>query len=260
MGRGRLTLTVLFALEAVTLATPGGGRILDSVTLQGNVGEFIALLGPSGAGKTSLFKLMNRLKTATSGQLSFAGQPIAAIAVQTLRRQVMLVGQSSRLLGMTVRQALHYPLALQGCSPPERESRVQEWIERLQIPEAWLEQTELELSGGQRQQVAIARALATHPQLLLLDEPTSALDLGAATRILTVIRELVRDQQLSVIMSNHQLDLAQTYCDRILYLEQGQLKLDQSTDQVDWPTLRQTFIQADAQERADWGDADEIDF
>lgn len=253
-------MAALFALEAVTLVASRGERILDSVTLQGGSGEFIALLGPAGAGKTSLFKLMNRLQSPTAGSLYFAGQPIAAIAVQSLRQQVMLVGQSSRLLGMTVRQALHYPLELQRMAPQEQESRVQEWIRRLQIPAAWLDQTELELSGGQQQQVAIARALVTHPRLLLLDEPTAALDLGAATRILKVIRALVQDQQLTVIMSNHQLDLAQTYCDRILYLEHGQLQLDQPADQVDWAALRDTFVHADAQARADWGDSEEEDF
>lgn len=233
---------------------------MDSVTLQGDRGEFIALVGPSGAGKTSLFKVMNRLQSPTAGTLYFAGQPIAAIAVQSLRQQVMLVGQSSRLLGMTVRQALHYPLELQRLAPQEQAARVQEWIRRLQIPAAWLDQTELELSGGQQQQVAIARALVTQPRLLLLDEPTAALDLGAASRILKVIRALVQDQQLTVIMSNHQLDLAQTYCDRLLYLENGQLQLDQPADQVDWAALRDTFVRADAQARADWGDLEAEDF
>lgn len=250
-------MKLLFELDGVTLESPQGERILDSVSFQVQSGELIALLGPSGAGKSSLFKLMNRLKNVTQGTLSFAGQPIAAIAVQTLRQQVMLVGQSSRLLGMTVRQALHYPLELQHLSLKERESRVDEWLTRLQIPHDWLDQTELQLSGGQKQQVAIARALVTQPPLLLLDEPTSALDLGAATRILRVIQELVHEQQLAVVMSNHQLDLAQQYCDRILYLEEGHLKLDQPVNQVDWPALRATFVQADAQARPAWGDSDE---
>jgi len=250
-------LPLLFELDDATLESPRGERILDSVSFQVRLGEFVALLGPSGAGKSSLFKLMNRLKTATHGALYFAGQPIAAIAPQTLRQQVMLVGQSSRLLGMTVRQALHYPLELQRLSPQEREDRIDEWLTRLQIPRDWLEQTELQLSGGQKQQVAIARALVTQPQLLLLDEPTSALDLGAATRILNVIQELVREQRLTVVMSNHQLDIAQKYCDRILYLESGRVKLDQPIDQVNWAALRETFVHADAQVQPDWGDSDE---
>ncbi|MEM9769493.1 MAG: ATP-binding cassette domain-containing protein, partial [Cyanobacteria bacterium P01_D01_bin.71] len=209
----------LLELAAVSLISPRGDRLLDTVSCQIWAGEFVALLGPSGAGKSTLFKLMNRLKSATDGALYFTGSPLTAVPVRELRRRVMLVGQSSQLLGMTVKQALHYPLAIQQVSPQEREVRVGEWLDRLQIPSEWLDQTALQLSGGQQQQVAIARALITRPQLLLLDEPTSALDLGAATRILKVIREEVEESSLAVVMSNHQLDLAQTHCDRILYLE-----------------------------------------
>ncbi|MGD1862787.1 MAG: ATP-binding cassette domain-containing protein [Leptolyngbyaceae cyanobacterium] len=234
-----------------------GERLLAAVSCQFYAGEFVALLGPSGAGKSTLFKIMNRLKSATDGALYFIGRPLAAMPVRELRQRVMLVGQNSQLLNMTVKQALHYPLAIQQCSLKEQEVRVDEWLDRLQIPLEWLDQTELQLSGGQKQQVAIARALIARPQLLLLDEPTSALDLGAATRILTVIREEIEKRDLAVVMSNHQLELAQDHCDRILYLENGQLQLDQPADKVDWAELRQKFLTADASSQEEWGDSDE---
>ena len=105
--------------------------ILDSISLRLYPGEFVALVGPAGAGKSSLFKLMNRLRSASSGAIYFNQQAITTIPVCELRQQVMLAGQDSRLLGMTARQALHYPLILQklpasdrplslGFTPPSR--------------------------------------------------------------------------------------------------------------------------------------------
>ena len=92
------------------------------------------------------------------------------------------------------------------------------------------------------------------PTVLLLDEPTSALDLGAATRILSAIRTQIQERGLTVIMSNHQLDMAETFCDRVLYLEQGRLLQDQPAQATDWAALRQTLLAADAKVREDWGD------
>jgi D-methionine transport system ATP-binding protein len=247
----------LYELDNVTFQSRDGSPLIDSVSLGVAPHAFVALVGPAGAGKSTLFKLMNRLAEPTSGALYLEGQPLAAIAVRALRQRVMLVGQSSQLLGMTVKQALHYPLALQQCPARDRDRQVSEVMERLQIPQAWLEKTELQLSGGQQQQVAIARALVARPQLLLLDEPTSALDVGAASRILQVLQTLIQAQALTVIMSNHQLDLVQDFCDRVIYLEEGRLKLDQPAAQIDWATLKQTFVKADAQARDEWGDADE---
>ena len=248
----------LYELDHVTFSDREGQPILDAVSFSLAPQTFVALVGPAGAGKTTLFKLMNRLVSPTRGGLSLEGEQLETIAVQQLRQRVMLVGQSSQLLGMTVREALHYPLALQKLPSLDRERQFNEVIDRLQIPQAWLEKTELQLSGGQQQQVAIARALVARPQLLLLDEPTSALDVGAASRILQVIQALIKEQMLTVLMSNHQLDLVQDFCDRVLYLEKGRLKLDEPAHQIDWSTLRQTFVETDAQARDEWGDADEV--
>jgi D-methionine transport system ATP-binding protein len=239
----------------VTLsASVGQEQILDNLSLQVQPGEFIALLGPSGAGKSSLLKLMNRLRSPSTGSIYFRGHPIENLPVFDLRRQVMLVGQECRLLGMTVRETLQYPLVLQKIAEAQRTNRVQTWLERLHLPPEWLSRNELELSGGQQQQVAIARALITEPALLRLDEPTSAQELGAATRVLSVIRSQVLEQGMSVIMSNHQLDLAAQFCNRVLYLEQGRLLQDQPAAKVDWPALRETLLAADHRDREEWGD------
>lgn len=235
-------------------ATVGQGLILSDISLAIEPGEFIALLGPSGAGKTSVLRLMNRLTEASSGSIAFHGSPIQALAAVKLRQQIMLVGQDCRMLGMTGRSALDYPLQLQQIPAQQRAARVQTWIERLQLPQDWLNRSELELSGGQQQQIAIARALISEPTILLLDEPTSAQDLGSANRILAAIKAQTRKQGLAVVMSNHQLELAEQVCDRVLYLEQGRLRRDEPAAQVDWQSLRQALVQADAVSREDWGE------
>jgi D-methionine transport system ATP-binding protein len=248
-------LSPLLSLQAVTLsASIGPGQILENLSFEVNSGEFVALLGPSGAGKSTLLKLMNRLQSPSTGVICFQGQPIDRLSVFELRRQVMLMGQACRLLGMTVQETLLYPLVLQKMAATQRTARVEAWLHRLHLPQDWLARTELELSGGQQQQVAIARALMTEPSLLLLDEPTSALDLGAATRFLTVIQSQVRERGMSVIMTNHQLDLAEQFCDRVLYLEQGRLLQDRRAAGVDWQSLRETILTADRRDREEWGD------
>ncbi|MGF1524418.1 MAG: ATP-binding cassette domain-containing protein [Leptolyngbyaceae cyanobacterium] len=245
----------LLALDQVSSRASLGDRsILDSISLAIDPGEFVALLGPSGAGKTSLLKLLNRLSSFSSGAIQFRDRPIEAQSVLELRRQIVLVGQDCRLLGMTVRDALHYPLRLQAMAETQCRDRVLAWMERLHLPKEWLDRTELELSGGQQQQVAIARALVMEPTLLLLDEPTSAQDVGAATRILSTIQAQVRERQLAVIMSNHQLDLAEQFCDRVLYLDQGRLITDQPASKVDWHALRESILAADAREQEEWGE------
>ena len=250
-------MDTLLELSNVSFAPMAGQTlILDGISLTVNAGEFVALLGPSGAGKSSLFKLMNRLRERTCGDIYFKGQPVGTIAPTHLRQQIMLVGQDSRLLGMTAIQALHYPLVLQKIEEAKRNTRIESWLKKLQIPVEWLDKTELELSGGQQQQLAIARALIAQPTLLLLDEPTSALDLGVATRILSSLRTQVHQQRLSVIMSNHQIDLAKSFCDRVLYLEQGHLMQDQAAKDVDWQALRQSILSANAKDRKEWGDDD----
>lgn len=246
-------MSVLYQLENVGLtSSTGADTILAEISLQLKLGEFVGLIGSSGSGKSSLFRLMNRLKEPTTGKLSFKGRSIDTMDPCEVRRQIMLVGQESHLLNMTVRQALHYPLKLQKLDPNDQAARVNYWVDRCQIPKDWLEKTELQLSGGQLQQVAIVRALITEPSLLLLDEPTSALDVGSANRILAVIEQQVHENKLSVFMSNHQLEIAQALCDRVVYIEQGRIHHDLPRESINWQKLRQSLVLADAKNHQAW--------
>lgn len=244
----------LLRLERVSLAAPVGSQyLLKEISFEVFPGDRLCLIGPSGAGKTSLLRLLNRLLEPTAGTIYLENQDYRKLPVISLRRQVMLVSQEPKLLGMTVRDALAYPLVLQGVTKQVIQQQLLKWIEQLHIPEDWLGRTEVQLSQGQRQLIGIARALVIEPKILLLDEPTSALDAGRAAYVLQVLTQLCNEGKTTVVMVNHQLDLAQIFCNRVLYLQDGQLLEDVSATQLDWANLRDRFIQAEAQAAQEWG-------
>ncbi len=196
---------------------------------------------------------MNRLSEPSHGSIYLNEQLLAQIPVVQLRQQVVLVLQESKLLGMTVQQSLEYPLLLQQLGKRTVQQRVGEWIDRLHIPADWLNRTELQLSLGQRQIVAIVRALVMQPTVLLLDEPTSALDAGRADLLLKALQALSEMHNTTVLMVNHQLELAEQFCDRVLQLEKGHLIRNLPKELVDWAEIRQSIIAAEAEQAEEWG-------
>ena len=226
--------------------------LLQDVSFELFAGDRLAIVGASGAGKTTLLRVLNRLSEPTSGQLYLNGQPYSTIPVVKLRQQVVSVLQESKLLGMTVQEAIAYPLRLRGIPAQEIAARVAAWTERLRIPLDWSDRTEHQLSVGQRQLVAIARALVTEPPVLLLDEPTSALDVGRVQHLFDVLMDLNQHQQVTIVMVNHQLDLAQRFCDRMLYLHQGKVMADQAASNVDWSELEQHLKMTEQTQTEEW--------
>ncbi len=230
-----------------------GYPILQDISFEVLAGERIAIVGPSGGGKTALLKLINRLIEPTNGKIFLENQEYRQIPIFQLRQVVTLVLQESKLLGMTVEQALAYPLVLRGLSKQTIQQRVSHWIEQLRIPSDWLGRTEVQLSAGQRQLVAIARALVIQPKILLLDEPTSALDVGTASHVIENLTQLATTHHTTILMVNHQLELAQQFCTRLLHLQQGRLLTNQPASEIDWLNLRASLMQAEAQASEEWG-------
>ncbi|XHX80355.1 MAG: ATP-binding cassette domain-containing protein [Stenomitos frigidus ULC029] len=226
--------------------------LLKDISFEAVQGDRIAIVGASGSGKTSLLRLLNRLSEPTGGVILFNQKVLTQIPTLALRQQIVLVLQESKLLGMTVQQALEYPLVLRQLPKQTIRERVKKWGDRLHIPSEWLSRTELQLSVGQRQIVAIARALVTEPSVLLLDEPMSALDVGRSELLLRLLSDLTQANGTTVMMVSHQLDLAEQGCDRVLHLEQGRLLQDIPAAQMDWQALRQALVQAEAQQAEEW--------
>jgi D-methionine transport system ATP-binding protein len=226
--------------------------LLTDISLNLAAGEWIALTGLTGAGKSTLFRLLNRLSEPTTGEMFLDGVNARTIPSIDLRRRVMLVAQEPKLLGMKVREALAYPLKLQSLDSTEITQRVANVVELLQIPSDWFDRTESQLSTGQKQLVSIARGLVTRPQILLLDEPNANLDFATADRVLAALSQFSRSSNMGTIFTCHQLALAVKFSDRVLYLQDGKLSFDRPSISVDWQTLQHQFQELEARTNDEW--------
>lgn len=243
----------ILRLENVSLqATVGSDFLLQDISCELQLGKKIGVIGASGSGKTSFLKLLNRLVSPTAGEIFFKNISSQQFNAIELRRLIVLAPQEPKLLGMKVIEALKYPLSLQHLSEAEIKVRVNTWIDLLRIPESWLNKTELQLSLGQRQLVTIARALAMQPDILLLDEPTSALDIGTATRVLQILVETNLSQNLTIIMVNHQLELIQDFCDRLLFFQDGKLEHNVEADRDNWQMLQAKLMRSQLSQEEEW--------
>ena len=240
----KVSLTSAVMMNNVAIATNQISYQTKFRTLLTNIsvaiakGQKTALIGATGSGKTTFLRLLNRLIDPSAGNILWNDKNIQTIPIQTLRRKILLVSQEPSLLGMNVSEAIAYPLQLQNLPQSEIDSRLQKWLAKLQIDRKLLNRSELELSLGQRQWVAIARALVMEPEILLLDEPTSALDRGLSHLLLDTLNELTQlPQPVTVVMINHQLDLVQTWCDLLICLHNGELVQDTEASLVDWQAI-----------------------
>ncbi|NEQ96033.1 MAG: ATP-binding cassette domain-containing protein [Cyanothece sp. SIO2G6] len=246
---------VQLRFEQVGLKASLGSRyLLKAITFSIMQGDRLAIVGPSGAGKTSLLRLMNRLVDPDEGQIIYGDRPLSAYPVLQVRQSIPFVLQEPRLLGMTVEQTLTYPLQLRQLPADEIRDRLQDWTDRLHIPVDWLARTETQLSLGQRQLVGIARALMIQPQMLLLDEPTAALDVGRRSQLVDVLQTYCENNGCTIVMISHDLPTAQDFCSKLLYLVQGQVVQHTAYGDVDWLALHDAIVQAEQQQAADWDD------
>jgi ABC-type methionine transport system ATPase subunit len=195
--------------------------VLDGATVEIGSGEIVCLLGPSGSGKSSLLRCINRLTEPPAGSVFVAGQDVTTMDVLALRRRVGMVFQQVALFPGTVADNVAYGAMLQKRPlPPPAITRL---LALADLPANFAEQDSQALSGGQAQRVAIARALATEPAVLLLDEPTSALDPAATRRIEETMLKLRQTLGLTVLWVTHNPEQARRIADRIYLLVQGQV-------------------------------------
>lgn len=202
-------------------------KALEDVSLTVGPGEFVALVGPTGSGKTTLLSLLAGLEPVDNGTVTLLGQDLAQLdedALADLRlRAVGMIYQTYNLFsGFTVRQNVRLPLQLMTRRPPyDATQRANQLLVDFGLPEL-AERYPAELSGGQQQLAAIARALATNPPLILADEPTANLDTAMARQIVARLRSLADSLQHGVVLATHDLRVA-SQADRVLSMRDGRI-------------------------------------
>jgi len=205
-------------------------RAVDDVTLDVRVGEFVALLGSSGSGKSTLLNLMAGLDRPTGGAIFANGRNLSELSSLELARYrsrtVGMVFQSFNLLPrMTLEENVELPLRLAEVDRAERGKRVQEALERVRL-EKRLTHRPSELSGGEQQRAALARALVNRPTLLFADEPTGNLDSTTGESIMLLLKEIQQKLGMTIVMVTHERPLAERFADRIAALADGKLLTD----------------------------------
>jgi iron complex transport system ATP-binding protein len=229
----------LLELEAVEAGYPGGGSaapVLYGVDLRIDPGEVVALIGPNGAGKSTLLKVAGGGLRVTAGRVRLGERDLAALGPRDIARQVAVVSQDGPVpVGLRVRDMValgRTPYLRRLLGPTARDRTATDWALAaagvVELADRFVEQ----VSGGERQRVILARALAQEPQLLLLDEPTANLDLYHQVAMLEVVRGLARDQGLGVLAAVHDLQLAALFCDRVVLLSGGRIVAQGSPEAV----------------------------
>ena len=200
----------LIRLEGITKIFRGDAdeetRALDAVTIDIDRGEYVSVSGPSGCGKSTFLSILALLDSASSGRYWFDGRRVDALSPADKARvrnvDIGLVFQSFNLIGdMTVFENIEYPLSVRGVSPSERKSRVEAALERVGLA-ARAKQRPTSLSGGHQQLVAIARALAGRPPIVLADEPTGNLDSKSGKAVMQMLHELNADG-VTICLATH---------------------------------------------------------
>ena len=233
----------MYELARIRKVFADGVVALDGASLAVRPGEHVAFIGPSGAGKTTLFRILNLTIRPSAGTLIFEGQDVAGLSDRELRRARTRIGtiyQRQNLVGRL--RVVHNVLAgnlgrwsarqaFASLVRPRDVPGAGRALEQVGIPEKLWARTD-ELSGGQQQRVAIARVLVQDPDVILADEPVSAVDPSLAVSIVTLLRDLSHESRKTLLMNLHSVDLALGYFPRIVGIRDGRVRFDLSPDKV----------------------------
>ena len=210
--------------------------VLDGIDLSVTRGEFLGVIGPNGSGKTTLLRAMTRILGPQQGEILLNGENIWRIPLRDFARKVAVVSQGVPSVPMTVEEYV-----LLGRIPHYRDLQFLETGKDTEAADHSMRVAGIEglrgrlmdqLSGGERQLAAIARALAQEPEWLFLDEPTAHLDIAHQVRILDLLLTLNQNSNLTLIMVLHDLNLAGEYCRRLLLMQQGRIRKMGSVEEV----------------------------
>lgn len=201
-------------------------EVLKGVSLTVEKGEFVAVMGPSGSGKTTLLNCISTIDTVSSGHILLEGRDITAIPMEEIaafRREALgFVFQEFNLLDtLTLEENMALPLTIRELEPAEIRAKVHALADRLGLSEA-LGKFPYQVSGGQKQRCAFARAVIGEPKLILADEPTGALDSASARVLLEIMHRFHRESHATILMVTHDAFSA-SFAERILFLKDGRI-------------------------------------
>ena len=204
---------------------------LDDVSIRIEQGEFSAIIGPSGSGKTTFLQLVGGLDNPTSGKIWLSGANIAEMTGRELsdfrRDHIGFIFQSYNLIPvLSAEENIEYVMLLQGVSVNRRHKRVREILSLVGL-EGLGDRRPAQLSGGQQQRVAVARAMASGPDIILADEPTANLDSARGASLLDVMRQLNEDQGMTFVFSTHDQKIMDR-AKRLIHLHDGKVEQDET--------------------------------
>jgi iron complex transport system ATP-binding protein len=210
--------------------------ILDNISVEIKPGEFFIIIGPNGAGKTTLLKALASLLPLNKGNIDILGRPltdyskrqlaqVAAMVPQQVSTDFPFTVEETVLMGRSPHLGI---LAIEGKDDIAIAKQAMEFTDVAHLADRSLDQ----VSGGERQRVIIARAICQQPKIILLDEPTAALDPSHQLKIMNLMQRLRKEQQVTVIMVSHDLNLAGSYGDRLLLLKDGRIEKTGTPDEV----------------------------
>lgn len=203
-------------------------EVLKAVSFQVQAGECLSITGPSGSGKSALLRLLNRFDDPVQGEIRFRERPLQYYDPLELRRRIALVLQHPVMFHGTIREnLLRRPNGRQ-----LSESTLVQALADVGLNRSFLHRNAMELSGGEKQRLSIARSLLGEPEILLLDEPTSALDARSLHLVVDTITQLNRVKGLTLIVATHQAELIHRLGGRVLFLEGGRIVREEGAEQA----------------------------
>ena len=251
---GSSSSDILWQLKQVSFAYKDQ-PVLAGIDLTFSAGKCYGLLGPNGSGKTTLLDLLCGLATAEQGEIRYRETLLAHWQARELAKRVALVPQDFQVrFGFSVREVVemgrHPHLGRFAALTTQGHALIDAVMKEMGVA-GFAARSVTRLSGGEKQRVAVARALVQAPEVLLLDEATSNLDIYHSMSILALIRRRVAEQGLTVVAAIHDLNLAASFCDELIFLKKGRIICQGPTDEVLRPDIIQEVYGVEARVRED---------